>query len=114
MKRYGYKGGIILGLSLFALGAFLFFPSAVTRSYAFFLLAIFIVACGLAFLETAANPYIAVLGDPATSTQRLNFAQSFNGLAAFLAPLMGGGFILSGKTLSARQEASMSTQQFLL
>lgn len=111
MKRYGYKGGIILGLSLFALGAFLFVPAAVTRSYAFFLLAIFIIACGLAFLETAANPYITVLGDPATSTQRLNFAQSFNGLAAFLAPLMGGAFILSGKTLSAQQEAAMSTQQ---
>ncbi len=111
MKRYGYKGGIILGLCLFALGAFLFFPAAVTRSYAFFLLAIFIIACGLAFLETAANPYITVLGDPATSTQRLNFAQSFNGLAAFLAPLMGGLFILSGKTLTATQEAAMSTQQ---
>ncbi len=54
MKRYGYKGGIILGLSLFALGAFLFFPAAVTRSYAFFLLAIFIIACGLAFLAIAA------------------------------------------------------------
>ncbi len=111
MKRYGYKGGIILGLCLFALGAFLFFPAAVTRSYAFFLLAIFIIACGLAFLETAANPYITVLGDPATSTQRLNFAQSFNGLAAFLAPLMGGLFILSGKTLTATQEAAMSTKQ---
>lgn len=111
MKRYGYKGGIILGLSLFALGAFLFFPAAVTRSYAFFLLAIFIIACGLAFLETAANPYITVLGDPATATQRLNFAQSFNGLAAFLAPLMGGLFILSGKTLTATQKAAMSTQQ---
>ncbi|MDQ6764467.1 MAG: L-fucose:H+ symporter permease [Bacteroidota bacterium] len=111
MQRYGYKGGIILGLILFALGAFLFFPAAVTRSYAFFLLAIFIIACGLAFLETAANPYITVLGDPATSTQRLNFAQSFNGLAAFLAPLMGGFFILSGKTLTKTQEAAMSTQQ---
>jgi FHS family L-fucose permease-like MFS transporter len=111
MKRFGYKGGIILGLMLFATGAFLFFPAAVTRSYSFFLFAIFIIACGLAFLETAANPYISVLGDPATSVQRLNFAQSFNGLAAFLAPLMGGAFILSGKTLSSQQEAAMSTQQ---
>ncbi len=111
MKRYGYKGGIILGLILFASGAFLFYPAAVTRSYTFFLFAIFVIACGLAFLETAANPYIFVLGDPATSTQRLNFAQSFNGLAAFLAPLIGGAFILSGKTLSTAQEAAMSPQQ---
>jgi FHS family L-fucose permease-like MFS transporter len=110
MERFGYKGGIIFGLCLFALGAFLFFPAASTRLYAFFLLAIFIIACGLAFLETAANPYITVLGDPATSTQRLNFAQSFNGLAAFLAPLMGGTFILSGKTLSSQQEAGMTAQ----
>lgn len=111
MNKYGYKGGIILGLILFAIGSFLFFPAAATRSYAFFLSALFIIACGLAFLETAANPYISVLGDPATSTQRLNFAQSFNGLAAFLAPLIGGAFILSGKTLSTQEEAAMSPQQ---
>lgn len=111
MNRYGYKGGIIFGLSLFALGAFLFYPAAETRSYAFFLAALFIIASGLAFLETAANPYITVLGDPATGTQRLNFAQSFNGLAAFLAPLLGGSFILSGTTLTAQEEAAMSAQQ---
>lgn len=111
MNRFGYKGGIILGLMLFALGAFLFYPAAATRSYAFFLGALFIIASGLAFLETAANPYITVLGDPETGTQRLNFAQSFNGLAAFLAPMLGGAFILSGKTLSATEESSMSAQQ---
>lgn len=111
MNRFGYKGGIILGLLLFAFGAFLFYPAAAARSYGFFLGALFIIASGLAFLETAANPYITVLGDPATGTQRLNFAQSFNGLAAFLAPLVGGKFILSGKTLSAQQEAGMSAQQ---
>lgn len=111
MNRFGYKGGIILGLLLFAFGAFLFYPAAAARSYAFFLGALFIIASGLAFLETAANPYITVLGDPATGTQRLNFAQSFNGLAAFLAPLVGGKFILSGKTLSAQQEAGMSAAQ---
>ena len=107
MNRYGYKGGIIVGLMLFAIGAFLFYPAAATRSYAFFLGALFIIASGLAFLETAANPYITVLGDPATGTQRLNFAQSFNGLAAFIAPLIGGRFILSGKTLSEQEEANM-------
>jgi FHS family L-fucose permease-like MFS transporter len=111
MNRYGYKGGIILGLMLFAFGAFLFYPAAATRSYTFFLGALFIIASGLAFLETAANPYITVLGDPATGTQRLNFAQSFNGLAAFIAPLIGGRFILSGKTLSEQEEASMSATQ---
>src|SRR5215210_8054610 len=63
MKRFGYKGGIILGLLLFALGAFLFFPAAETRQYGFFLVALFIIASGLTFLETAANPYITVLGD---------------------------------------------------
>lgn len=108
MQRFGYKGGIILGLLLFSIGAFLFYPASVTRSYGFFLGALFVIASGLAFLETAANPYISVLGDPATSTQRLNFAQSFNGLAAFLAPLIGGTYILSGKTLSAEEEAGMS------
>jgi len=111
MERYGYKGGILLGLFLFALGAFLFYPAAETRSFVFFLTALFVIACGLTFLETAANPYITVLGDPAGATQRLNFAQSFNGLAATLAPLLGGTFILSGKTLTEQEEAGMSPQQ---
>lgn len=111
MKRFGYKGGIIVGLLLFALGAFLFYPAAVTRMYGFFLTALFIIACGLTFLETAANPYITVLGDPDQATQRINFAQSFNGLAATLAPLIGGNFILSGRTLTEQEEAAMSAQQ---
>lgn len=111
MKRFGYKGGIILGLLLFASGAFLFFPAATTRSYAFFLTALFIIACGLAFLETAANPYITVLGDPKTATHRLNFAQSFNGLAATLAPLLGGMFILSGHSFTKEQESAMPAEQ---
>src|SRR5450432_4829334 len=114
MKKYGYKGGIIIGLLLFAIGAFLFYPASIARSYAFFLTALFIIASGLAFLETAANPYISVLGDPATSTHRLNFAQSFNGLAASLAPIIGGTFILSGKTLSASQQSAMSSDQLNL
>jgi FHS family L-fucose permease-like MFS transporter len=111
MKRYGYKAGIVLGLLLFATGAFLFFPAAATRSYAFFLGALFVIACGLTFLETAANPYITVLGDSEGATQRLNFAQSFNGLAAMLAPLLGGAFILSGKSLTASQQAAMTGPQ---
>jgi FHS family L-fucose permease-like MFS transporter len=74
MKRYGYKGGTIFGLILFATGAFLFYPASVTRSYAFFLTALFIIASGLAFLETAANPYMIVLGDQSTAAHRLNSA----------------------------------------
>ncbi|MBB6500735.1 L-fucose:H+ symporter permease [Pedobacter cryoconitis] len=111
MKRFGYKGGIVFGLLLFATGAFLFYPAAITRSYTFFLTALFIIASGLAFLETAANPYITVLGDAEGATQRLNFAQSFNGLAATLAPLLGGMFILSGQKLDANAEAAMSPEQ---
>ncbi|GAB3290786.1 L-fucose:H+ symporter permease [Hymenobacter humi] len=111
MKRFGYKGGIIVGLLLFAVGAFLFYPAAAARSYGFFLTALFVIACGLTFLETAANPYITVLGDPDGAAQRINFAQSFNGLAAMLAPLLGGMFILSGTSLTAAQEAAMTGPQ---
>jgi FHS family L-fucose permease-like MFS transporter len=107
MKRLGYKSGIITGLILFATGCFLFIPAANTQSYSFFLLALFVIASGLAFLETAANPYAAALGDPATSTQRLNFSQSFNGLAASLAPIIGVNVILT-KTVSDEQLATMS------
>ena len=108
MKRFGYKRGIVFGLFLFATGAFLFFPAANTRDYVFFLVALFVIASGLTFLETAANPYISVLGSPQTATQRLNFAQSFNGLAATLAPFIGGRYILSGKTLDAEEQVAMS------
>ena len=111
MKKYSFKSGIIFGLILFAGGAFLFYPASISRIYSFFLGAIFIMGCGMAFLETAANPYIIVLGDPDTATQRINFAQSFNGLAASIAPLVGGLFILSGKTLSSDQKSFMSPAQ---
>lgn len=95
IRKYGYKGGIICGLLLFALGSFLFIPAADTGAYVFFLMALFIIACGLTILETAANPYAALLGDPSTSTRRLNFAQSFNGLAVTLAPIIGARIILT-------------------
>lgn len=99
IKRLGYKSGIVSGLLLFALGSFLFIPAANNQSYNFFLIALFIIACGLTVLETAANPYAASLGDPATSVQRLNLAQAFNGLAAALAPVIGARVILTqGKT----------------
>lgn len=108
MNKYGYKGGIVLGLLLFSFGAALFYPAAAARNYNYFLGALFIVFSGMAFLETAANPLITVLGDPAKATQRINFSQSFNGLAAVLGPLMGGIFILSGTTLTDAQEKGMS------
>jgi FHS family L-fucose permease-like MFS transporter len=95
MKRFGYKAGIITGLLLFAGGSFLFIPAANTQQYVFFLGALFIIACGLTILETAANPYASLLGDPETSTQRLNLSQSFNGLAATLAPIIGVRLILT-------------------
>ncbi len=95
MKRFGYKAGVITGLLLFAGGSFLFIPAANTQQYAFFLGALFIIACGLTILETAANPYASLLGDPETSTQRLNFSQSFNGLAATVAPIIGARLILT-------------------
>ncbi|MBL7962892.1 MAG: L-fucose:H+ symporter permease [Flavobacteriales bacterium] len=95
MTRFGYRSGIVGGLLLFAIGAALFWPAATLRSYPFFLGALFIIASGLTFLETAANPYITALGEPSTAHRRLNFAQAFNGLGAALAAFFGGRFILS-------------------
>jgi FHS family L-fucose permease-like MFS transporter len=111
VHKYSYKKGIILGLILFATGAFLFIPAANSQSYIFFLVAIFISASGAAFLETVANPYVSILGDKETSTQRLNFAQSFNGLGALLAPVIGGQLILSGIEHTAAEKKSMSAGQ---
>lgn len=96
MHKYGYKKGIIFGLIMFSIGAVLFTFAASERNFIFFLFALFVQGSGAAFLETVANPYMANLGDPAKSEQRLNFAQSFNGLGAMVAPLVGAQFILSG------------------
>jgi MFS transporter, FHS family, L-fucose permease len=103
LKKWGYKSGIITGLLVFAAGAFLFVPAANTRSFELFLLALFVIGCGLAILETAANPYAAILGPPQTASTRLNLAASFNGLAAMVAPLIGTAFILSGVEYSDAQ-----------
>lgn len=111
MKQYGYKRGILTGLLLYAFGALLFVPAADTRQYVFFLGALFIIASGCAFLETAANPYVAILGSPDGATTRLNLAQSFNGLGAFLAPVLGGKFILSGIEHSSAELSAMSPAQ---
>ncbi|TZF84932.1 L-fucose:H+ symporter permease [Pedobacter sp. BS3] len=111
MHRFGYKKGIIIGLVLYAIGAFLFIPAASDRSYMFFLAALFVIASGATFLEAVANPYITVLGPRDSAAQRLNFAQSFNGLGSFIAPIIGGRFILSGIEHSAQELNAMPAAQ---
>ena len=108
MRKYGYKSGIMIGLVLFGIGCILFVPAANSLQYIYFLGALFIIACGLTFLETAANPYVTILGPAETATKRLNFSQSFNGLAAFIAPAYIGPMILSGKNLSKSEMAAMA------
>lgn len=108
LSKWGYKKGIITGLLIFAFGAFLFVPAANTREYSIFLTALFIIGCGLTILETAANPYATKLGDPESATSRLILAQAFNGLAVFIAPLIGTLFILSGKEFTADELNAMS------
>lgn len=96
MHKFGYKKGILFGLFLYGAGSLLFIPAANAREYYMFLAALFIAASGATFLETVANPYITKLGEAETAAQRLNFAQSFNGVGAFIAPIIGGQVILSG------------------
>jgi FHS family L-fucose permease-like MFS transporter len=96
LKKWGYKYGIIVGLVLASIGAFLFVPAANTLTYGLFLLALFIIGCGITILETAANPYVAILGEEKGASTRLNLAATVNGLAAVIAPLIGSKFILSG------------------
>jgi len=107
MAKSGFKKGILAGLILYALGGILFYPAAEMRSYGFFLFALFTIACGLAFLETAANPYVTILGDPAKAANRINFAQSFNGLSIIMGPLIGGLFIFSDKAYTNEDLAAM-------
>lgn len=107
LKKKGYKNGIITGLLVFSAGCFLFIPAANSREFTIFLVGSFIIGIGLATLETAANPYAARLGPEETATTRLNLAQSFNGLAATMAPFLGTLFILSGKEYSPEELALM-------
>lgn len=99
--RYGYKAAILWGLALFAGGALLVIPATLVASFGFFLAAMFIIASGLAFLETAANPYVTLLGDPAHSARRLNLSQSFNGLGQFAAPLIAANVLFSASSPDA-------------
>src|SRR5690242_19448702 len=107
MRRFGYKTGLVAGLFLYAAGAFLFWPAALSQSYGFFLVGLFIIAGGLAFLETGANPFIAQLGDPAAAERRLNFAQAFNPLGSIVGVLIGTTFIFSGIELNPQQTEAL-------
>ncbi len=110
MRRAGYKAGILTGLCLYGAGCFLFWPAAIVAQYWFFLMALFVIASGLAFLETAASPFIVQLGAPESSEQRLNFAQAFNPLGSISAVLIGSRFIFSGVELKPDQIALMTAQ----
>lgn len=113
MQRIGYKRGILTGLLVCATGTFLFVPAASVRVYAFFLFALFVMACGQSVLEVAANPYVTTLGPAESSEQRLNLAQSFNATGAFLVALLGSKFILSGIEYTSAQQAAMSPAALL-
>src|ERR1700690_2239200 len=110
MRKMGYKAGFVIGLFLFGLGTFLFWPAALAGRYIFFLLALFVIASGLSFLETASNPFIAQLGDPESSERRLNFSQAFNPLGSITGVLIGTAFIFSGVELSSSQVDSLKSQ----
>jgi MFS transporter, FHS family, L-fucose permease len=113
MQRIGYKKGILAGLLICATGAFLFIPAASVLVYGFFLLALFVMACGQCFLEVAANPYVTILGPPESSERRLNFAQSFNSVGAVVTPLLGATFILSGIEHTPAELSAMTPAQLL-
>jgi MFS transporter, FHS family, L-fucose permease len=111
MRRWGYKKGILAGLMLYAGGALLFYPAADWRVYGFFLFALFTIASGLAFLETAANLYVTVLGSKEEAAWRINFAQSFNGISIILGPIIGSLFIFSKTEYTAELLRTMSPEQ---
>lgn len=111
MRKWGYKRGILAGLVLYVLGALLFYPAADIRVYGFFLFALFTIASGLAFLETAANLYVTVLGDKKDAAWRINFAQSFNGISLILGPVIGSLFIFSKKEYTPEVLATMTAEQ---
>ena len=108
MRKVGYKNGILIGLALYFTGALLFYPAAEVRQFVFFLVALYVIAFGLSFLETAANPFVSVMGPPQTGPARLNLAQSFYGIGAFLGPYLGGLFIFSGIEHSQAELAAMT------
>jgi MFS transporter, FHS family, L-fucose permease len=114
MNRFGYKKGIIFGLLTYAAGAFLFMPAAHIQTFEFTLFCLFIIACGLTCLETAANPFSTVLGPKETSEQRLNLSQSFNGLGWIMGPAIGGLLILGGDGKDPNKFASMTLPYMII
>ena len=114
MSRFGYKRGIIFGLLLYAAGAFLFMPAAHIQTFEFTLFCLFIIACGLTCLETAANPFSTVLGPKETSEQRLNLSQSFNGLGWIMGPALGGFLIFGGDGTEINKFASMTLPYMII
>ena len=97
ISRWGYRTGVITGLLLYGAGALLFIPGAYIMTFWFFLMCLFIIGCGLTCLETAANPYVTVLGDPESAERRINLSQSFNGLGWIVGPLVGGLLLFDGE-----------------
>lgn len=95
IRKYGYRAGVVTGLLLYGAGALLFIPGERIMSFNFFLFSLLIIGCGLACLETAANPYVTVLGDRESAERRINLSQSFNGLGWICGPLVGGLFIFA-------------------
>jgi MFS transporter, FHS family, L-fucose permease len=114
MSRFGYKKGIIFGLLTYAAGAFLFTPAAHIQTFEFTLFCLFVIACGLTCLETAANPFSTVLGPKDTSEQRLNLSQSFNGLGWIMGPAIGGLLILGGDGKDPNKFASMTLPYMII
>ena len=113
IRRFSYKAGILMGLGLYAVGAFLFFPAKMTGSYYPFLLAYFILTCGLSFLETSANPYILSMGSEATATRRLNLAQAFNPMGSLLGMYVAMNFIQAKlNPLDTAGRATLSETEF--
>lgn len=110
VERYGYKNGIIVGLLTAAVGCLLFYPAAGERSYTIFLIALFILAAGITLLQVAANPYVAILGKPETSSSRLTMTQAFNSLGTTVAPIFGSMLILSTSVKSPSEIAQMSPE----
>ncbi|MBN8813662.1 MULTISPECIES: L-fucose:H+ symporter permease [unclassified Sphingomonas] len=108
IRRLGYKNTILIGLACYAGGAFLFYPAASTEMFGLFLAALYVIAIGLAFLETASNPYITILGARETASARLNLAQSFYGVGAIIGPIVGGLFIFSTDERTQAQIAAMA------
>lgn len=100
IKKFGYRWGVVMGLILYAVGAFMFVPASKLMTFDFFLVSLFVIGCGLTFLETAANPYITELGDSKYSASRINMAQSFNGLGWIIGPMVGGLIVFQGGSVA--------------